>query len=157
MLSLAACSSGSASGPPSDDPSASGSPAAVVATIYGQGEPPNAPGQVLTQYHVTVPPGAAIAPHQHPGMQIGRVTSGELTYTVDKGAVTVFDGTASPGGTVASKQVAAPATITLTPGTTISEREGMVHQAKNNGSQPVELDLSIITPKGEPLSIPEKP
>ena len=57
MLSLAACSSGSASGPPSDDPSASGSPAAVVATIYGQGEPPNAPGQVLTQYHVTVPPG----------------------------------------------------------------------------------------------------
>lgn len=80
--------------------------------------------------------------------------SGELTYTIEKGAVTIFEGTATPGQEVPSRQVSAPATVTLTAGTTIAESDGMVHQAKNNGSQPVEISLSILTPKGDPLSVP---
>ena len=149
-LALVGCSS-SADSNPSASPSES---AKVVATVYGQAVPPNAPGQVLTQYAVTIPPGAAIAAHEHPGQQIGRITAGELTYTIDKGTLTIFEGTATPGHQVPSRTVTGPTTVTLTAGTTIAEADGMVHNAKNNGTVPVEITLSILTPKGDPLSVP---
>jgi quercetin dioxygenase-like cupin family protein len=153
-LTLVGCSSDSsgAGSTPSATPSES---AKVVATVFGQATPPNAPGQVLTQYAVTIPPGAAIAAHEHPGQQIGRITAGELTYTIDKGTLTIFEGTSTPGQQVASRTVTGPTTITLTAGTTIAEADGMVHNAKNNGSTPVEITLSILTPQGDPLSVPK--
>lgn len=149
-LAVAGCSSGTAASP-TPSPSESGK---VVATVYGQAVPPNAPGQVLTQYAVTIPPGAVIAAHEHPGQQIGRITAGELTYTIDKGTLTVFEGTAAPGQEIPSRTVAGPTTVSLAAGTTIAESDGMVHNARNNGSVPVEITLSILTPKGEPLSVP---
>ncbi len=80
-IALVGCSSG-ADSQPSSSPSVLEK---VVATVYGQAVPPNAPGQVLTQYSVTVPPGAVIAAHEHSGQQLARITADELTYTVDKG------------------------------------------------------------------------
>ena len=149
-LAFVGCSSNAESNP-SASPSES---AKVVATVYGQAVPPNAPGQVLTQYAVTIPPGAAIAAHEHPGQQIGRITAGDLTYTIDKGTLTIFEGTAAPGQEVPSRTVTGPTTITLSAGTTIAEADGMVHNAKNNGTGPVEITLSILTPVGDPLSVP---
>lgn len=149
-VAFVGCSS-NADANPSASPAES---AKVVATVYGQAIPPNAPGQVLTQYAVTIPPGAAIAAHEHPGQQIGRITAGELTYTIDKGSLTIFEGTTTPGQQVPSRTVTGPTTVTLSAGTTIAEADGMVHNAKNNGTRPVEITLSILTPKGEPLSVP---
>lgn len=149
-LTIAGCSS-SADSSPSASPTESGK---VIATVYGQAVPPNAPGQVLTQYAVTIPPGLAIAAHEHPGQQIGRITAGDLTYTIDKGTLTIFDGTAAPGQEVPSRTVTGPTTVTLSAGTTIAEADGMIHNAKNNGSGPVEITLSILTPVGSPLSVP---
>lgn len=150
VFTLVGCSSNAATQPSSS----ATEPAKVVATVYGQAIPPNAPSQVLTQYGVTIPPGAVIAAHEHPGQQIARITAGELTYTVDKGTLVIFEGTATPGQQVASRNVTAPATVTLTAGTTVAETDGMVHNAKNNGTDPVEISVSILTPKDQPLSVP---
>lgn len=156
-ISLAACSNnGSSSGDSSTSASASTSPnpsATVTATILGQSEPPNAPGQKLTLYTVSVPPGASIAPHDHPGLQIGSIQSGTLTYTVLQGTVTVVDGT-SNGQPGPKKEVSAPATLTLGPGQTLYEPDGEYHMAKNLGSEPVVIQLASLVPKDDGLSQP---
>lgn len=153
LLALTACGSNATSSP---ETSESPTNTEVVATVYGQANPPNAPGQVMSMYSVEVPVGASLAPHQHPGQQMGRIMAGELTYTVVKGAVTVFDGTAKPGTPVKSHQVTAGNTVVLKAGTTIAEQAGMIHQAKNVGSEPVKIDLAILVPKDDPFSIPAK-
>lgn len=149
-LALSACST-TATAPTSAPPSPTAT--APITTMYGQAIPPNAPTQKMVSYGVEIPPGVSIASHQHPGQQIARITDGELTYTVLKGTVTVFDGTV-PTGAVPSHEVTAPATLTLTAGTTIAEPENMVHKAQNNGSVPVKIQATVLVPKDDPLSIP---
>ena len=156
-LALAGCGgSSSTTSEASGSASTATASTTVEATVYGQANPPNAPDQVMSMYSVVVPVGASLAPHQHPGQQMGRIMAGELTYTVVKGEVTVFDGTSTPGTPVKSHQVTAGTTVVLKPGTTIAEQAGMIHQAKNVGSEPVKIDLAILVPKNDPFSIPAK-
>ena len=155
LVALSGCAnSGSESATIQATPIASST--AVAVTVYGQAIPPNAPGQMMTLYAVEIPVGASIAPHQHPGQQLARITAGELTYTVDRGTMTVFEGTGKPGEAVPSRSVTGPSTVTLGPGTTISEQAGMIHNAKNLGTEPVKIELSILVPQGDPLSVPAK-
>lgn len=110
----------------------------------------------MSLYSVEVPVGANLAPHQHPGLQMARINQGELTYTVVKGSVEVFEGTSTPGSPVKSKMVNAGTTETFKAGTTIAEKAGMIHQAKNIGTEPVKIDIAILVPKGDPFSVPAK-
>ncbi len=140
--------------PAAGAPTASPSTApAAKATIFASATPPNAPTQTLTLYHVDVPPGAVIAPHQHPGQQVSHVTSGTLTYTVMAGAVTLVeapvDGKPGP-----SRVIAAPATIEVTAGQSLTEPAGEIHRATNVGSSDVRIDIAVLVPQGDPISVP---
>lgn len=110
----------------------------------------------MTLYHVDVPPGAVIAPHQHPGQQISHVTAGTLTYTVISGTVTVVDPPVD-GKPGTSREVAGPATIDVTAGQTLTEPAGEIHRATNTGSDVVSIDIAILVPAGQPLSVPADP
>ena len=148
----AATSAASSSASTTPSTTATGTPVAQ-AVIYGSATPPNANTQQMTLYHVDVPVGAVIAPHQHPGQQISHVTAGNLTYSVISGTVVVFDPPVD-GKTGASRQVTGPATITVTPGMTLTEPAGEIHRATNTGPDVVRIDIAILVPQGDPLSVP---
>lgn len=151
-----ACSGTATSTPSATATTPSPTSTAVSSTIYGQADPPDAPGQKMTLYSVSIPAGAVIASHQHPGLQISNIRSGVLTYSVENGTVTVVDGLSGtqPGP---SKPVAAPATLQLGAGQTLYEPAGMIHSAKNLGGEPVVIELANIVPKEDPLSLPATP
>jgi quercetin dioxygenase-like cupin family protein len=149
-----AASRSSPSAPAGSAPASAGpSTPAASSTVFATATPPNAPTQALTLYHVDVPAGAVIAPHQHPGQQLSHVTSGTLTYTVISGQVTVFDPPVN-GKPGRSRTVAAPATIDVRAGQSLAERAGEIHRATNQSSTVVRIDIAVLVPRGDPLSIP---
>src|SRR4051812_29762121 len=56
--------------------------------------PRGAPGRTLGLSRVTIPARTALAPHRHPGYQIGYIERGTLTYTVKTGVVRIYRGAA---------------------------------------------------------------
>lgn len=128
---------------------AAGSTEVVKDVLGTEVDPPGAPGRTLTLIRYTIPPGAKLAPHIHPGVQMARITSGELTYTVVDGTALV-----RRSGASSDERVAAPATITLEPGDTVIERDGMVHFGANDTDQPVVIDATLLTVDGEDLAVP---
>lgn len=121
----------------------------VTATILGEFEPPEAPGSTMYLYRVVIPPGAEIAPHHHPGQQIARIESGTLTYTALEGTLELGRDSATPNETVE-----APATVEIDAGDSVFEAESLLHEARNDGDEPVVIVLSSLLGTGEELSIP---
>jgi len=101
---------------------------------------------------VTVPAGAALALHHHPGTQIASIQHGTLTYTVKKGSVTVRRGSADTPKVV--RTITAGQTAELTKGMWIVEQPTTIHQAANKGTEKVTILLATLFPKGAPPSIP---
>ncbi len=66
-------------------------PAAVRIPLAMQNNPTGGKGRTLGLFKVTIPAGAQLALHYHPGTQVAYIASGELTYSVKKGSVTVED------------------------------------------------------------------
>lgn len=123
----------------------------VASEVLAEVEPPQAPGFTMYLYRVEIPPGAAIEPHHHPGQQMARIESGTLTYTVIEGTLLV----GRDGSPEADEEVAAGETVQLEPGDSVFEDAGMVHEAANEGDEPVLIVLSALFPTGDDLSIPE--
>ncbi|MGI9252189.1 MAG: cupin domain-containing protein, partial [Thermomicrobiales bacterium] len=69
--------------------------AQITSQVFVEGTPAPVRDNELALALVTVPPGAEIAPHSHPGSQFALVAQGELTYTVDTG-MTSFRRAAAP-------------------------------------------------------------
>ena len=70
-----------------------GRPQPVVREALAQDvNPAGAKGRTLGLSRVDVPPGAQLALHRHPGVQIARIDEGVLTYTVVTGSVGVWRG-----------------------------------------------------------------
>ncbi len=154
------CASSSAGG--SAEPPATAKPRATVvttpsaaSTVFATATPPNAPTQQMSLYHVDVPPGAVIAPHQHPGQQLSHLTAGVLTYTVLSGTVTVF-GPPRNGQPGPSRHVKGPATIEVRAGQSLAEPAGEIHRATNKGPAEVRIDIAVLVPHGDPISVPER-
>jgi quercetin dioxygenase-like cupin family protein len=106
-----------------------------------------APGEVLALARYTIPPGAVLTVHTHPGVQMAVVESGTLTYhVVEAGAITVT----RADGTV--EEVGPGASTDLGPGDAWVEPEGMVHYAENLTDQPVVLLSASLFTAGEPAS-----
>jgi len=121
----------------------------VVKDVLGtEVDPPGAPGRTLTLIRYTIPPGAKLAPHIHPGVQMARITSGELTYTVEQGTAIV-----RRKGSSSDERIGAPATVTLRPGDTVVERDGMVHFGANDTDEPIVIDATLLTVDGEDLAV----
>src|SRR6478609_6752609 len=94
-------------------PAASGTPAAgtpasgaVVREVLASSDPAEAPGEILSLVRYTIPAGAVLPVHKHPGDQMATVISGTLTYHVVANGdvpITRANGTketAHPGDTV---------------------------------------------------------
>lgn len=122
----------------------------VVKDILGtEVDPPGADGRTLTLIRYTIPPGTKLVPHIHPGVQMARITSGELTYTVVEGTAIV-----RRKGASADAELKAPVTTKLVPGDTVTELDGMVHFGANEGDVPVVIDATLLTVDGEDLAVP---
>ncbi len=110
-------------------------------------DPPGADGRTLSLVRYTIAPGAKLAPHQHPGVQMARIDSGTLTYTV-------VSGTARVQRADSTDQVVAtgPTTIELDAGDSVIEIEGMVHFGENLTAEPVVILATLLTENGHDLA-----
>lgn len=120
----------------------------VPRVVLGSGDPPETGDDELALSRVTVPAGASLAAHTHPGLQIATITSGRLTYTVVRGRATVR----RASGRVV--RLRSGRTVVLRPGDSITEPGGMVHRARNRGRARVVIILASLFPAGAPLSTP---
>jgi quercetin dioxygenase-like cupin family protein len=91
-------------------------------------------GMETTLVEVTYPPGAASAPHRHPGFILGYVLQGQFRFAVDGGAEQV-----------------------LKPGEAFYEPSGALHTTSANaGTEGVTRILAfMVSPAGKPIVEPK--
>jgi len=120
----------------------------IIRTLLGDVAPTTAASQTLSLWHYTIPAGQALAPHTHPGFQVARVVSGDLTYNVIDGEVTVLrsDGSTETG---ASGQV-----LTVHAGDTVIENPDLAHFGANAGTEPVEIYAASLFESGSAPALP---
>lgn len=107
--------------------------------------------RTLRLSRVTVPAGANLALHHHPGTQISNIEAGTLTYTVKTGQVKVMRGDASTPKLV--RTIKAGQTAGIRAGQWIVEQPNVVHQAANRGKTDVVIAIATLFPDGAPLSV----
>jgi len=119
----------------------------VVREIVGSSNPDEAPGEILELSRYTIPAGAVLPVHTHPGDQMAMVLSGTLTYhVISDGSVAIVraDGTVETGE---------PGdTLTFTTGDSWVEPEGMVHWAQNLTDEPIVLLSASLFEDGVPAA-----
>lgn len=115
-------------------------------------DPPGAEGRTLSLVRYTVPPGARLAPHLHRGVQLARITSGRLTYTVVEGTAIV-----RRQGASADEAITGPATTVLEVGDAVTEVDGMIHFGADDTHEPVVIEATLLTVDGEDLAVPVSP
>jgi len=121
----------------------------VVRDVLSSAEPESAPGEVLALVEYTIPAGAVLIVHTHPGVQMATVESGELTYhVIENGSAPVIraDGT---------EEIIGPGeSTTFEVGDSFIEPEGMVHYGENLTDEPVVLMVASLFAANEPAAIP---
>jgi quercetin dioxygenase-like cupin family protein len=92
------------------------------------------PAEVYT-YRITLPPGAIIPWHTHPGPVFGVINAGELTIYQDLvGCATTYGA-----------------------GAAVFVPLGMTHEEHNEGAGPLELVATYVVPEGSPIRVPAQP
>jgi quercetin dioxygenase-like cupin family protein len=123
--------------------------AEVVREVLSPGSPAGAPGQVLQLVRYTIPPGAQLPAHTHPGMQAAWVVSGTLSYTVVEGAVPLYR--AATDGTSGAEAIEpADGEVAILPGDAFVEPAGVVHFGRNAGEEPVVILVASLFAEGVP-------
>jgi hypothetical protein len=112
-------------------------------------KPPGAPGRTLSLVRYTIAPGAKLAPHVHPGVQMASIQSGTLSYTVVSGTAEV-----RRAGATTDTPVKGPATIQLGRGDAVTEIGNMVHFGENKTKTPIIILAALLTEDGHPLAEP---
>lgn len=121
----------------------------VVREVLSSAEPEAAPGDELALVRYTIPAGAVLAVHIHPGVQMAVVESGVLTYhVIENGSVSVTraDGT--------EELISSGESTTFEAGDAWVEPEGMVHYGENLTDEPVVLLATSLLEADEPAAIP---
>lgn len=121
----------------------------VVRDVLSSAEPESAPGEVLALVEYTIPAGAVLIVHTHPGVQMATVESGVLTYhVIENGSapVTRADGT--------EELIGPGESTTFEVGDSFIEPEGMVHYGENLTDEPVVLMVASLFAADEPAAIP---
>ncbi len=120
----------------------------VVREVLSSADPESAPGEVLALVEYTIPAGAVLPVHIHPGVQMATVESGTLTYhVIENGSapVTRADGT---------EEIIGPGeSTTFEVGDSFVEPEGMVHYGENLTDEPVVLLATSLLEADEPAAI----
>ena len=114
--------------------------------------PAGGKGRTLGLSRVDVQPGAKLALHRHPGVQIARIDEGVLTYTVVTGAVNVWRGNPEVKATKV-RTIAAGQTAPIRVGQWIVEKPGTIHRAANRGKQTIVIYISSLFRNGAPPAI----
>ena len=119
----------------------------ATSEVLASGYPNDAQGRILELMRSTIPSGATAPPHIHPGMLIGRVEFGTLTYTIVKGSaeITRVNGT--------KEILQAGQTTLLKVGDSVIEPEGMVHYIKNESASIVILLSATLFDAKQPKTI----
>jgi quercetin dioxygenase-like cupin family protein len=161
VLSTSACASSatSAAASRSAAPTVTASPSATASAavpvlrevLDNDTTPPGAPGRTLSLVRYTIAPGAKLAPHVHPGVQMASIASGTLTYTVVSGVAEV-----RRAGATTDTPVKGPMTTQLGPGDAVIEVGNMVHFGENKTKQPIIILATLLTLDGHPLAEPVK-
>jgi len=136
--------------------SADATPPAVEVTPMGPVQPQAAPSQSLYLVRYVIPPHTTLVVHRHEGTQIGLVVSGNLTYSVVRGAVPVFR-TGSDSKPVRIDVVTSGQRRVIDPGQWVVETAGDVHSGANLGEVPLVIFTSSLLRKGAPLATPVQP
>ena len=122
--------------------------AGVVREVLSSGDPAGAPGDVLELVRYTIPAGTRLPAHTHPGMQVAQIVSGTLSYTVLEGTVPV-----TRAGTGEVVPITADSgEMTIGPGDSFYEAEGVVHFGRNAGTEPVVILVASLFEIGMPPS-----
>ncbi len=132
-----------------------GTPAsgAVVREVLSSGLPAAAPGDVLELVRYTIPAGTQLPAHTHPGMQVARIESGTLHYTVLAGEVPVTRAPGSDPG-LPDAVTAGGGEVAIGPGDAFAEAAGVAHYGRNAGPEPVViLVASLFTSGALPASL----
>ena len=98
-------------------------------------------------------PGAELAPHHHPGAQLGYVADGVLTYTVESGSAQLMSGPGDDATLV--RRIKPGQTVRVKPGQWLVEEQGEVHHARNAGTVPIVIYIATLLRTGEPAAIPD--
>lgn len=131
-----------------------GGPEPVVREALAQDvNPAGAKGRTLGLSRVDVQPGAQLALHRHPGVQIARIDQGVLTYTVVTGAVNVWRGNPEDKATKV-RTIRAGQTAPIRAGQWIVEKPGTIHRAANRGRKTIVIYISSLFRNGAPPAIP---
>lgn len=131
-----------------------GDPQPVVREALAQDvNPAGGKGRTLGLSRVDVQPGAKLALHRHPGVQIARIDEGVLTYTVVTGAVNVWRGNPEVKATKV-RTIAAGQTAPIRAGQWIIEKPGTIHRAANRGKATIVIYISSLFRNGAPPAIP---
>ncbi|MEI7745566.1 MAG: cupin domain-containing protein [Chloroflexota bacterium] len=144
--SVAACSSGATASPAA---SAAASPGTIIRTDLGSTLPATAPGQRLALAHYTIPAGAKLVPHYHPGWQIAQVVAGTLSYSILTGQAEVIRGADGKQETHKAGE-----TVILATGDRVIENPDESHFGANEGTVDVELYSATLLEDGKPVAIP---
>lgn len=119
----------------------------VKREVLASGYPSEAEGRILELVRYTIPAGAKLPPHIHPGMQIEKVELGTLTYKVVKGTAKI---TRANGK---EETLDAGQTTRLTVGDSLVEPGGMVHYGQNETEDLVILISASLLDSQKPKAI----
>lgn len=119
----------------------------VTREVLASGIPAEIDGKILELVRYTIPPFTNLSPHIHPGIQIGRIELGILTYTVVEGTAQIKRGDAS------EELLQAGETTFLYAGDAVVEPAGMVHYGKNETPSPVILLSTSLFEADQPKAI----
>jgi quercetin dioxygenase-like cupin family protein len=126
----------------------------VTAEVFAAAPSQRAPGQTVYLARFVFQPGAAIFPHSHPGTTVLGVASGELGWTLVKGAAHVVRGAAS-GAAAPTQDLTKPGDdVVLKPGDAIYYEDDVVHTARGAGDQPAVVLGTLVLTTGQPLLMP---
>lgn len=152
MLGTSACGTSDRAAPaaPSAMATTPATPVPVVREVLDNDTtPPGAPGSTLSLVRYTIAPGAKLAPHVHPGVQMASIESGTLTYTVISGVAHV-----RRAGASTDTPAAGPVMIQLGRGDAVTEVGDMVHFGENKTKEPVVILATLLTRHGHQLAEP---
>jgi quercetin dioxygenase-like cupin family protein len=127
---------------------------APVRVVLGAAPAAGTHGKLLGLTRITIPAGAVIPKHHHPGTQVATVLAGTLSYHVYAGTVPVYREV--NGAPALAFRIKPGHTGTLHAGDTLIEQPNDVHRAANHGTKTVRIVLATLFPAGAPPSIPVK-
>jgi quercetin dioxygenase-like cupin family protein len=123
----------------------------VTTDVLGRVPSALAPGQALALMRVTIPAGASVAPHTHPGETVFHLTAGTLQFTLHEGEAQLVRAMDGAAATPAAEAIPVGEELTLSAGDTIYYDAAVVQSERNDGTEDVVILLSNLRGVDEPL------